>query len=38
MSLGNILPDRIGFGTAPMGNMFRAVPDDEVTATLDAAW
>ncbi|WP_377274520.1 aldo/keto reductase [Peterkaempfera sp. SMS 1(5)a] len=38
MRLGKILPDRIGFGTAPMGNMFRAVPDDEVTATLDAAW
>ncbi|MDX2706085.1 aldo/keto reductase [Streptomyces sp. PA03-6a] len=38
MTLYNVLPDRIGFGTAPMGNMFRAVPDDEVTATLDAAW
>ncbi|WP_406320045.1 aldo/keto reductase [Streptomyces sp. NBC_01637] len=38
MDLKKILPDRIGFGTAPMGNMFRAVPDDEVAATLNAAW
>ncbi|GGT44006.1 aldo/keto reductase [Streptomyces chromofuscus] len=38
MALKTILPDRIGFGTAPMGNMFRAVPDEEASATLDAAW
>ncbi|GAA1416805.1 aldo/keto reductase [Catellatospora coxensis] len=38
MKLHEILPGRIGFGTAPMGNMFRAVPDDEVAATLNAAW
>ncbi|MEU6772425.1 aldo/keto reductase [Streptomyces sp. NPDC046759] len=38
MNLQKILPDRIGFGTAPLGNMFRAVPDDEANATLDAAW
>ncbi|GAB1823613.1 aldo/keto reductase [Herbidospora sp. RD11066] len=38
MSLAAILPDRRGFGTAPLGNMFRAVPDEEVHATLDAAW
>ncbi|QIY68022.1 aldo/keto reductase [Streptomyces sp. RLB1-33] len=38
MALQNILPDRIGFGTAPLGNMFRAVPDEEVSETLDAAW
>lgn len=38
MSLKDILSDRIGFGTAPMGNMFRAVPDEEVSETLDAAW
>ncbi|MFD5570027.1 aldo/keto reductase [Streptomyces cadmiisoli] len=37
-TLAEILPDRIGFGTAPMGNMFRAIPDEEATATLDAAW
>lgn len=38
MTLRNILPARIGFGSAPMGNMFRAVPDEEVLATLNAAW
>ncbi|MFF8727186.1 aldo/keto reductase [Streptomyces sp. NPDC015171] len=38
MSLDRILPDRIGFGTAPLGNMFRAVPDEEASATLKAAW
>ncbi|MFK0288076.1 aldo/keto reductase [Streptomyces sp. NPDC090499] len=38
MDLKAILPDRIGFGTAPLGNMFRAVPEEEATSTLDAAW
>ncbi|MER5904893.1 aldo/keto reductase [Streptomyces mirabilis] len=38
MALDKILPDRIGFGTAPMGNMFRAVPEEEASATLNAAW
>ncbi|MER5796010.1 aldo/keto reductase [Streptomyces sp. NPDC001980] len=38
MNLRQLLPTRIGFGTAPMGNMFRAIPDDEVAATLNAAW
>ncbi|MFD9006238.1 aldo/keto reductase [Streptomyces sp. NPDC059582] len=38
MTLGKVLPEHIGFGTAPMGNMFRAVPDDEASATLNAAW
>ncbi|MFD3458047.1 aldo/keto reductase [Streptomyces sp. NPDC058691] len=38
MRLASILPDRIGFGTAPLGNMFRAVPDEEARATLSAAW
>ncbi|WP_062430917.1 aldo/keto reductase [Herbidospora daliensis] len=38
MSLTEILPGRRGFGTAPLGNMFRAVPEDEVHATLEAAW
>ncbi|MGW3341156.1 aldo/keto reductase [Streptomyces sp. NPDC001009] len=38
MALDQILPGQIGFGTAPLGNMFRAVPDEEVSATLDAAW
>ncbi|MGW4405197.1 aldo/keto reductase [Nonomuraea sp. NPDC004702] len=38
MSLTGVLPGRLGFGTAPLGNMFRAIPEEEVRATLDAAW
>ena len=28
----------LGFGGAPLGNMFKAVPDDQAQATLEAAW
>ncbi|UZI33394.1 aldo/keto reductase [Streptomyces sp. VB1] len=38
MSLRNLLPGRLGFGTAPLGNMFRAIPDDEARTTVEAAW
>ncbi|MDK0524493.1 aldo/keto reductase [Streptomyces sp. ML-6] len=38
MALKDILPGRLGFGTAPLGNMFRAIPDDEARATVEAAW
>ncbi|MEU8621604.1 aldo/keto reductase [Streptomyces sp. NPDC048623] len=38
MSLTDILPGRLGFGTAPLGNMFRAIPEDEALATVEAAW
>ncbi|WP_329454956.1 aldo/keto reductase [Streptomyces sp. NBC_01497] len=38
MSISRLLPGRIGFGTAPLGNMFRDIPDDEARATVDAAW
>ncbi|MGW4823938.1 aldo/keto reductase [Streptomyces sp. NPDC004227] len=38
MSLTHLLPGSLGFGTAPMGNMFRAIPEDEAQATLQAAW
>jgi len=38
MSLKQILPSRLGFGAAPLGNMFRAIPEDEALATVDAAW
>ncbi|WP_049651790.1 aldo/keto reductase [Kitasatospora sp. MY 5-36] len=38
MSLKNILPGKLGFGTAPLGNMFRAIPDAEALATVEAAW
>ncbi|MFF3254253.1 aldo/keto reductase [Actinacidiphila glaucinigra] len=38
MSLKELIPGRLGFGTAPLGNMFRAIPEEEVSATLEAAW
>jgi D-threo-aldose 1-dehydrogenase len=40
MSLENVLPadDVLGFGTAPLGNMFRDIPEDEAIATVNAAW
>ncbi|MFE6104957.1 aldo/keto reductase [Streptomyces laurentii] len=38
MALQHILPGRLGYGTAPLGNMFRAVPDEEARATVEAAW
>lgn len=38
MALTDILPGPLGFGTAPLGNMFRDIPDDEARATVDAAW
>lgn len=38
MALRDILPGTLGFGTAPLGNMFRDIPDDEARATVDAAW
>jgi D-threo-aldose 1-dehydrogenase len=28
----------LGFGAAPLGNMFRELTDDEAAATVDAAW
>ena len=28
----------LGFGNAPLGNMFRAIPDAEAAATVRAAW
>lgn len=28
----------LGFGAAPLGNMFRKIPDDQAAATVDAAW
>ncbi|WP_416520727.1 aldo/keto reductase [Streptomyces achromogenes] len=38
MALKHLLPGRLGFGTAPLGNMFRAIPDEEARATVEAAW
>jgi D-threo-aldose 1-dehydrogenase len=28
----------LGFGAAPLGNMFRDIPEEEAAATVDAAW
>lgn len=38
MTLKDILPSKLGFGAAPLGNMFRDIPDDEALATVEAAW
>lgn len=38
MALTDLLPGTLGFGTAPLGNMFRDIPDAEARATVDAAW
>jgi D-threo-aldose 1-dehydrogenase len=39
MSIRDHLPNSpLGFGTAPLGNMFRHVADDEAAATVGAAW
>lgn len=31
-------PTKIGFGTAPLGNMYRDIPEQEALDTVDAAW
>ncbi|CNG75663.1 aldo/keto reductase [Yersinia enterocolitica] len=38
MSLREKIKGRLGFGTAPLGNMYRALTEDEATETVDAAW
>ena len=38
MALKDLLPGKLGFGTAPLGNMFRDIPEAEALATVDAAW
>ncbi|MFG2357929.1 aldo/keto reductase [Streptomyces sp. NPDC048521] len=38
MTITPLLSGRLGLGTAPLGNMFRAVPDEEAAATVEAAW
>lgn len=38
MPLKDILPSPLGFGAAPLGNMFRAIPEAEALATVEAAW
>lgn len=38
MTLRGILPGKLGFGAAPLGNMFRDIPESEARETVDAAW
>lgn len=38
MAIKDILPDKLGFGAAPLGNMFRDIPEEEALATVEAAW
>ncbi|QWT22581.1 aldo/keto reductase [Bacillus sp. NP157] len=33
-----LLAGPMGFGTAPLGNMYRAITEEEAEATVDAAW
>jgi D-threo-aldose 1-dehydrogenase len=34
----SLLKGPLGFGTAPLGNMFRNIPEEEALATVAAAW
>jgi D-threo-aldose 1-dehydrogenase len=34
----SLLNGPLGFGTAPLGNMYGRIPDEEATATVEAAW
>jgi D-threo-aldose 1-dehydrogenase len=38
MALKDIIGSPLGFGAAPLGNMFRAIPEEEALATVEAAW
>jgi D-threo-aldose 1-dehydrogenase len=38
MAFKDILPHKLGFGAAPLGNMFRDIPEEEALATVEAAW
>jgi D-threo-aldose 1-dehydrogenase len=38
MNMRKILQGKLGFGTAPLGNMYRNIPEEEAIATVDAAW
>ena len=35
---GGLTFTELGFGTAPLGNLYKAISDDDARATLDAAW
>ena len=34
MALKDVLPGKLGFGAAPLGNMFRDIPENEALATV----
>ncbi|PES25794.1 D-threo-aldose 1-dehydrogenase [Bacillus anthracis] len=34
----DLLKGTLGFGTAPLGNMYRNIPEEEAITTVDAAW
>lgn len=38
MSLKQLLTSKLGFGAAPLGNMFRDIPEAEALSTVNAAW
>jgi len=38
MSLHDKIIGRLGFGAAPLGNMFREISEEEAAATVQAAW
>lgn len=38
MSIRKQLQGKLGFGTAPLGNMYRNIPEAEAMATVDTAW
>lgn len=38
MSIRDKLPGVLGFGGAPLGNMFRAIPEEQAQATVHGAW
>lgn len=38
MTIKNILKTKLGFGAAPLGNMFRDIPEEEAFATVNSAW
>jgi D-threo-aldose 1-dehydrogenase len=35
---GDLISGPLGFGAAPLGNMFRNIPEEEAVATVEAAW
>ncbi|PYZ97713.1 D-threo-aldose 1-dehydrogenase [Alteribacter lacisalsi] len=36
--LNGFLDQKIGFGTAPLGNLFRDIPEEEAQETIEAVW